>query len=60
MLYSSGSYIFGYELNSELKPDLSTQEFEDNYNEHKDFFEDNWDKVETMLKKTQSLFNISL
>ena len=58
--YSSGSYIYGYELNSELKPDLSTQEFEDNYNEHKDFFEDNWDKVETMLKKTQSVFNISL
>ncbi len=58
--YHSGSNIYGFEMNAEMKPDLSTEEYADNFNDHKEFFEENRDKIEDMLKKTRSAFNISL
>lgn len=54
--FSSSSAIYGFDLNGDLKPDLSDKD----YNEHKEFFDENYEKIEDVLVKAQSTFNIDL
>lgn len=57
--YSSGSHIYGFDIDTDLNPDMSTNESRTEYNEHKEFFEDNWDKIEDIISNTKTVFDIS-
>lgn len=54
--YHSSSAIYGFDLNSDMKPDPSDV----NYNEHKEFFDTNLKKIDDVLAKAQSKYDICL
>ncbi len=58
--YSTKSAMYGFYLNSDLKPNLSDEETVQSYNEHKEFFEENWDKIENALDKARATFDLSI
>lgn len=58
--YNTKSAMYGVYLNSDLKPDLSDEETVQSYYEHKEFFKENWDKIENALDKACAAFDLSL
>lgn len=58
--YNTKSAMYGFYLNSDLKPDLTDEETIQSYYEHKEFFEENWDKIENALDKARATFDLSI
>ena len=57
--YNTKSAMYVFYLNSDLKPDLTDEETIQSYYEHKEFFEEKWDKIENVLDKARATFDLS-